>query len=382
MDYTHRCNRPHDRSRPARNAAVQRHHRRRDLPHRPQERALRERLGWRALPQPGDEEQGAETAPLFSRFTQTEYRDHELKAHWLEEMPDFEYQTHTHTPSSLPKSILTAYSFTTLSIHPTPYLAYLQSRFLAAGGKLVRGTVQHLAQLAEGGAQAFESLPAGYAPSQSHTQAQDGRERPHAIIACPGLGARSIGGIEDKSVAPMRGQTVLLRAPWLKHGCGFREKVGRYTYVVPRPDGTVLVGCATSSNSNDWYHLPRPHTTHEILQRALALVPDLAPPPPTEKSDTSNPTPTPTDRHPLILETGCGLSPARGGSRAEVEWIPAGPRPSSTGTEAATKEEQTRIPVVFNYGHAGYGFSTSWGSANLALRMLDEALAVGSPPPS
>jgi D-amino-acid oxidase len=91
------------------------------------------------------------------------------------------------------------------------------------------------------------------------------------------------------------------------------------------------------------------------------------------------------DLRPLIVEEGCGLRPARrGGTRLAVDWIPAGP------------SSDDKVPVVFNYGcvfalvlamvlgaelttrrHGGYGFQSSWGSASVALRLLESALAKG-----
>jgi D-amino-acid oxidase len=61
-----------------------------------------------------------------------------------------------------------------------------------------------------------------------------------AIVACPGLGARALGGVEDKDVFPVRGQVVLLRAPWIKFGrTASHQAQGLWTYIVPRRSGDV-----------------------------------------------------------------------------------------------------------------------------------------------
>ena len=118
-------------------------------------------------------------------------------------------------------------SFTTFTIDTPRYLAYLLSRFLARGGTIVRGSVQHIKQIAEGGPNAFSFNLAG-------------KSKVDAIVVCAGLGARSLGGIEDKDVYPVRGQVVLIRAPWIKFGRTIsNNETGLWTYVIPRGSGDV-----------------------------------------------------------------------------------------------------------------------------------------------
>ena len=186
-----------------------------------------------------------------------------------------------------------------------------------------------------------------------------------AIVACPGLGARTLGGIEDGDVYPVRGQVVMLRAPWIKFGrTASHGEQGLWTYIIPRRSGDVRPLAMMTSPSLltrrlghcRWhegrqrlvsiylhasagltdvetfrYPVARPETTTEILERGLALCPELAPP----EVRTQRPV-TVEDLRPIIIEEGCGFRPSRkGGLRLDVEWIKAG-----------TKE----IPLVFNYG--------------------------------
>ena len=62
---------------------------------------------------------------------------------------------------------------------------------------------------------------------------------PDAIVVCVGIGARTLGGVEDKDVHPIRGQTILIRAPWVKSGKTASSLDGRWTYVIPRRSGNV-----------------------------------------------------------------------------------------------------------------------------------------------
>lgn len=108
-------------------------------------------------------------------------------------------------------------SFTTVSIDTPVYLPYLLSRFLARGGNLVRSSLQHISQVLEGALTPF---------------------KPDALVTCVGIGARFLGGIEDKDIYPIRGQTVLIRAPWMKFGRTINGK-DEVTYIIPRRSGDV-----------------------------------------------------------------------------------------------------------------------------------------------
>lgn len=87
--------------------------------------------------------------------------------------------------------------------------------------------MQHVQQLAEGGAHVFTPGRAGKVPMD-------------AIVVCAGLGARTLGGVEDKDVFPVRGQVVMLRAPWVRFGrTASHGAKGLWTYVIPRRSGDV-----------------------------------------------------------------------------------------------------------------------------------------------
>jgi len=219
------------------------------------------------------------------------------------------------------------------------------ARFISRGGAVVRGAVQHISQLIEGGTHIF---------SVSRVP-----QTVDALVVCPGLGARTLGGVEDKTVYPSRGQVVLIRAPWITTAMRASDFEGTvWTYVIPRRNGDVALG--GTKVANDWYPLARPETTEDILLRCLALCPELAPP-----EIRAQRAPTVDDIRSLIIEVGCGFRPARtGGIRLDVEWT-------------TSRRDDKKVPVVFNYGHAGAGFESSWGSASIAVDLLEEALLVG-----
>ncbi len=105
------------------------------------------------------------------------------------------------------------------------YLNYLLSRFLSKGGAIVRGAVQDIAQVVEGGASIFTGSKVPTSPD--------------AVIVCAGLGARFLVGIEDKDCYPIRGQILLIRAPWIRFGRTISTKEGLWTYIIPRRSGDV-----------------------------------------------------------------------------------------------------------------------------------------------
>ena len=119
--------------------------------------------------------------------------------------------------TDLVEGAVLATSFTTVTIDSPAYLLYLLSRFLARGGSIIRNSLQHISQVLEGAFTPF---------------------KPDALVVCAGIGARSLGGVEDKNVFPVRGQTVLVRAPWVKFGRTVDGKDFR-TYIIPRRSGDV-----------------------------------------------------------------------------------------------------------------------------------------------
>jgi len=228
-----------------------------------------------------------------------------------------------------------------VTIDVPKYLNYLLTRFLEKGGTLIRGCIQHIDQV----------LEAGSAPFKNDVSIK-GSACPDAVVVCVGLGARFLGGVEDKTVYPSRGQTVILNAPWVRSGCTF-EGAGEYTYIIPRRSGNVVVG--GTLGADDWYPKSRPETTLDILKRGLALCPELAPP-----DVRASRTPTVEDVLPIIKEEACGLRPMRkDGVRIELEYLSSNSR---------------KIPVVYNYGHGRQGYISSNGSADVALRLMEEGI--------
>ena len=88
--------------------------------------------------------------------------------------------------------------------------------------------MQHINQIIEGGTSLFSGGNVNDPP-------------PDAVVVAVGLGARFLGGVEDKAMYPVRGQTVLVRAPWVRSGKSVITESG-LTYIIPRRSGDVRAG--------------------------------------------------------------------------------------------------------------------------------------------
>ncbi|KDQ10522.1 hypothetical protein BOTBODRAFT_36218 [Botryobasidium botryosum FD-172 SS1] len=280
-------------------------------------------------------EPGSDAEECFFRIPQLQYHGLELVGESpLEFMPDYKVIP----KDELPPGIVSGESFTTVTLDPKRYTAYLLGRFRAGGGTVHRAAVKHIREVIDG------SL---------------GITIPDALVVCPGVGARSLGGLEDKSVYSIRGQTVLIRAPWITTGMTNKAiKDGQmiWTYIIPRRNGEIILGGST--DENDWDPQPRPDITASILRRNLVFCPDLVP----HHLRQNEAEPTVQELESLVIETGCGFRPARKeGIRIETDWF--------------EREDGTRVPMVYNYGHGGGGYQGSWGSATIATNLLADALA-------
>ncbi|KAF9003357.1 D-aspartate oxidase [Cyathus striatus] len=298
---------------------------------------------------------GSDAEECFLRVPQTEYfSDVRGAKEPLESMPEFRRLA----DNELIPGAVSGITFHTLTIDTPIYLNYLLTQFLGLGGRIFRGSIQHINQIIEGGSSIFKP--------------GDNTNPPDAIVVCVGIGARFLGGVEDKNVYPIRGQTVIVRAPWVRFGRTLYENNAAMTYIIPRRSGDVRdLHLSLSSNPNpplvqiviggtrvadDWYPKPRPEISRDILERGFALCPELAPP---EIRSTHKP--TVDDVLPHVVGEGCGLRPARkGGIRMETEWV--------EGVDGRGK-----VPVIHNYGHGGFGYQTSWGSADVVIELLCEA---------
>lgn len=176
------------------------------------------------------------------------------------------------------------------------YLGHLRQRLAAAGGSLTR--------------LALSALPTGA----------------DAVVNCAGLAARWLVG--DDALVPVRGQVVRLAQVGLAD-VWLDASGPQPTYVVPRSHDIVVGG---TDDEGSWDRRPDPAVARDILARAVALVPQLAPA--------------------AVVGHRVGLRPGRPTVRLEREERPGG------------------SPVVHCYGHGGAGVTLSWGCAQEVTELV------------
>lgn len=163
------------------------------------------------------------------------------------------------------------------------------------------------------------------------------------VVNSTGLGAAKLGGVEDKTVVPARGQVVVVRndAGKMMDLSGTDDGDDEACYMMTRAagGGTILGG---SYQKGNWESQVDPSLAVRIMKRAVTVCPSLTGGKGIEHLD--------------IIRHGVGLRPVReAGTRIE-------------------KEQINGVSVVHNYGAGGAGYQSSYGCAQAAVRLVEEAL--------
>ncbi|RSL82439.1 hypothetical protein CEP51_005179 [Fusarium floridanum] len=231
---------------------------------------------------------------------------------WYEALADLDYLK----PDELPEGAKFGYDISTFIIDTPRYLLWLEDELKQLGVKIQQTVVDNVSDISE-------TIP-----------------EVSAVFNCTGLGAFSLGGVQDKAVYPSKGQILVVEAP--PGGINrmtFRSdhRLGTYnTHVFPRgEDAAILGGCKFN---DDWSGAFDLEAGEEIKRRCCALVPELGKP-----EDLK------------VLAQGVGLRPCRRG----------GPR--------VGMEEKDGLTIIHNYGAAGAGYQASWGMAKAAADLLGRA---------
>ncbi|KAK0382680.1 hypothetical protein NLU13_6679 [Sarocladium strictum] len=226
------------------------------------------------------------------------------------------------SPDELPPGVTSGCQFTGICINTALYLPWLVGQCRKAGVVFRRGAVTHVKQL----------------QSMHHTG-----EPADVIINTSGLGAKTLGGVEDGDMIPIRGQIVLVEneCPTMYNVSGTDDGDDEVSYAMTRAigGGTVLGGTYQKGN---WDPNPDPQMTERIIRRCVALRPDIA-----NGKGASDV---------RIIRSGVGLRPYR---------------KSGVRVEADMKAVGNGTLVVHNYGHAGWGYQGSYGCAEHVVELVD-----------
>lgn len=226
-------------------------------------------------------------------------------------------------PDEVPAGHDSGAAFTSVCINTAVFLPYLVGECRKNGVVFRRGVVSHVADAAK----------LSHAP---------GTNTP-IVVNATGLGAMKLGGVEDKTMAPARGQVVIVRneAPRMVATSGTEDGDKEVCYIMTRAagGGTILGGTYDKGN---WDANPDPNIAMRIMRRAVEVCPEL----------TGGKGVAGLD----IIRHGVGLRPFRaGGVRIERE---------------AVKGRDGKVEVVHNYGHAGWGYQGSFGCAERVVELV------------
>ncbi|KAJ9065818.1 hypothetical protein DSO57_1015646 [Entomophthora muscae] len=208
----------------------------------------------------------------------------------------------------LPKSVEFGIQYDAMCINAPKYLLWLKEKFTALGGAMIEKRVGHF----------NECFALGKA---------------NVVINCSGLGALTLGGLEDQAVFPTRGQTILIEAPHIDYSLT-KHLNDEIVYLIPRGDGTVVLGGTREANSK--ISNPDPATAQTILERCQEVTGGLG--------------------EFRIIQHNVGFRPTReGGMRLSLEKL---------------QINENVYYICHHYGHGGFGFQSSWGSANNVLHKI------------
>ncbi|KAI9332892.1 D-amino-acid oxidase [Zopfochytrium polystomum] len=240
---------------------------------------------------------------------------------------------YAHLPADkLPADRKFGITFETVTVNSPKYVAWLLAQCRARGMHVVHKDLKHI------------------------DEAATVAKKTDILINCSGFGARTLGGVMDDKVYPIRGQTVLVRAPQVKRTIGtalatdaYRpnrpaEETSKVTYVIPREDGVVVLGGTYQADNHSLE--ADPTTSKLILERCIEVCPELVV----------------NGKLPEVIDTPVGLRPGRkGGVRLDSQYCKIGGK---------------EILVIHNYGHGGYGYQSSWGCAASVVRIVRRAVGV------
>lgn len=219
-------------------------------------------------------------------------------------------------PAGFDEDIVTGYEFDTVTVTTGLYLHYLLQEIFKLGGTLKRKTIRHIRE----------------AYNQHHTGS-----KADVVVNSTGLLAKTLGGVEDGKVYPIRGQIVRVRNNFPSQVVvSIPGYANEDFYAFPRKEGGGIIGgCFLPDN---WSTVVDPELSKRILERAKKYIPELTDPMFGNGPEID------------VIEDYAALRPGRrGGVRIEREGS-----------------------IIHNYGIGGAGYQASFGLANEVVRLTEE----------
>ncbi|AOW06940.1 hypothetical protein B0I72DRAFT_142016 [Yarrowia lipolytica] len=153
------------------------------------------------------------------------------------------------------------------------------------------------------------------------------------LFNATGLGARTLGEVEDKRCFPTRGQVVVVRVPSVKEN-RVRWGTDYATYIIPRPGSGGHVVCGGFLQKDRYTASTFGEEAEDIIRRTTQLMPEL--------------------KGAEIVRDAAGLRPSReGGVRIERQV-----------------DLQGRT-IIHDYGAGGAGYQSGYGMAKHAISLME-----------
>lgn len=110
-------------------------------------------------------------------------------------------------------------------INPLVYLPWLLKQFLNLGGVCQKKKIHDISEVVEG---------------------------VDIVVNCTGIRAKEL--VDDPSLVSTRGQNVLVKASHIRKSITMETK-DDYTYIIPRTNGTVILGTTKEDDMNQYVHI-------------------------------------------------------------------------------------------------------------------------------
>ncbi|KAK4046353.1 hypothetical protein OIV83_006134 [Microbotryomycetes sp. JL201] len=211
--------------------------------------------------------------------------------------------------------------FETLSVNAPKYIVWLHDELVKLGATFHRKTLNSV--------------------DEAFNLCKDGGNDVSVVINATGLGAKSLGGVKDRLVTPIRGQTVLIKTD-VKLCTMDGSDPERPAYIIPRPGGEAVCGGTYGGN---WDLSVDYDLSKSILEKCFCLDPRI--------SCTNDVSGIQVIRH------NVGLRPSREGApRVEAERVclpsAAGLNPFSSKSNGSDRKRLVTVVHAYGVGPAGY----------------------------
>ncbi|KAL1445261.1 hypothetical protein MTO96_045115, partial [Rhipicephalus appendiculatus] len=153
------------------------------------------------------------------------------------------------------------------------------------------------------------------------------------IVNCTGFGAGAF--VHDPKVHAIRGQTIRVHAPWIKHVI----LAGEDFHVIPNIDDVMLGG---TKDVDETSLIPDRDIARKIWNGCLEIAPSL--------------------KNAKVIGHFVGLRPGRNPVRIERE-------------DLTFNHGVGKVPVIHNYGHGGSGITIAWGCAGDVVRLVRDSIS-------